>query len=310
MSDMSVGKLYSWVMKDTGSLARGFATPDVLEANAAVIVKPGQEAIVFIDDDLKHFDQIGTHVMTGTMRVNIADAIRIARAGGSVHTSFASAITIFDVRTRLFPPETIMLPTAGGEDVYITLSGAYRIVNVPLMVRSALPMTPSPEDPGAFDLRADSDFVRDIVGQMASIADAILRQETAAAQTPAEAAKMALRPGVTDEIVRQVNAALSRTGFRMDSARLSVTERACPYCRRQLSALDIRNRRCGNAQTGCNQPLESCPTCDAIVGKGQTICHRCRSELLWCDNCKAYAQVEHSRFCKRCRGACYPFLSR
>ena len=140
MPDMSVGKLYSWAMKDTNSLARGFTTPDVLEANAAVIVKPGQEAIVFIDDDLKHFDQIGTHVMTGTMRVNIADAIRIARAGGSVHTSFASAITIFDVRTRLFPPETLTLPTASGEEVYITLSGAYRIVNVPLMVRSALPI--------------------------------------------------------------------------------------------------------------------------------------------------------------------------
>jgi len=194
MPDMSVGKLYSWAMKDTNSLARGFTTPDVLEANAAVIVKPGQEAIVFIDDDLKHFDQIGTHVMTGTMRVNIADAIRIARAGGSVHTSFASAITIFDVRTRLFPPETLTLPTASGEEVYITLSGAYRIVNVPLMVRSALPMTPSRDDPGAFDLRADSDFVCDIVNQMVSIAQALLRQETAAALTPAEAAKNGASP--------------------------------------------------------------------------------------------------------------------
>lgn len=310
MPDMSVGKLYSWAMKDTNSLARGFTTPDVLEANAAVIVKPGQEAIVFIDDDLKHFDQIGTHVMTGTMRVNIADAIRIARAGGSVHTSFASAITIFDVRTRLFPPETLTLPTASGEEVYITLSGAYRIVNVPLMVRSALPMTPSRDDPGAFDLRADSDFVRDIVNQMVSIAQALLRQETAAALTPAEAAKTALRPGLTDEIVRQANVSLNRTGFRMDSARLSIAERSCPYCHRQLTALDIRNRRCGNEQTGCNQPLESCPNCDVIVVKGQTVCHRCRAELLWCDSCNAYVQVEHSRFCKHCRSACYPFLPR
>lgn len=309
MPDMSVGKLYSWVMKDTGSLARGFATPDVLEANAAVIVKPGQEAIVFIDDDLKHFDQIGTHVMTGTMRVNIADAIRIARAGGSVHTSFASAITIFDVRNRVFPPETLVLPTAEG-DAYITLSGSYRISSVPLMVRSALPMTPSLEDPGAFDLRADSDFIRDVISQITSVATAVLREQVRDAQSPADVTKLTLRPEVTDEIVRQVNAALSRTGFRMDSARLSLTERTCPYCRRQLSALELRSRRCGNDKVGCNQQLESCPSCDAIVARGQTICPRCHQELLWCENCRTYAHVERGRFCTRCKAACYPFLHR
>ena len=42
------------------------------------------------------------------------------------------------------------------------------------------------------------------------------------------------------------NVSLNRTGFRMDSARLSIAERSCPYCHRQLTALDIRNRRCGN----------------------------------------------------------------
>lgn len=309
MPDMSVGKMYSWAMKDPASLARGFATPDVLEANAAVIVQPGQEALVFIDDDLKHFDQIGTHVMTGTMRVNLADAIRIAQAGGTVHTSFSTAITLFDMRARLLPPETIVLPTAGGE-AFLTLSGAYRIAQVALLVRSALPMSPAADAPGAFDLRTDSPFMQDVFRQMTETACTVLRSLAGNAQSAEEAAALALQPGTREELLRQVNQALARTGFVMDSIRLSLAERTCPYCRRQLSAMELRARRCGNAEVGCNRPLESCPSCDAIVAQGQLICHRCRAELLWCDACRAYVQVEKGRFCTRCKRACYPFLPR
>lgn len=309
MSEKSVGTQYSWAMKDANVLARGFDTPEVLEPFTAVIVKPGQEALVFIDDKQKLLKDIGTHLITGNLRVSIKDVVDILHAGGTVHTSFSSAITIFDVRSRLLPVENIVLTAADGSETNISFSGSYRIVNVRQLVLNAVSMQPCGEDK-VHELTASDPFIRDAVQRMVGIAADALMQRALEAPDATAVKRLLVSPDVHEAITLQVNDALRSTGMLLERFRPSLTERACPYCHRQLSMAEIRARRCGNAEVGCNRDLETCPECGGIVSQGEACCPRCSAELLWCDRCRTFAQVERGRFCTRCHSACYPIPPR
>lgn len=309
MSEIQVGTQYSWAMKDASVLARGFDTPDVLEPYTAVIVKPGQQALVFINDQQKVLRDIGTHLITGNVRVSIKAAVDILHAGGTVHTTFSSAITIFDVRSHLLPEENLTLTAADGSETHVSFSGSYRIADVCQLVTNALSLQ-SCGEANAHELRMSDPFLRDTVQRMSSIAAGILTQRAQDAPTAADVKRLLVSPGLSEAITRQINEAIRPAGMLLERFRASLTERACPYCHRQLSMMEIRARRCGNAEVGCNRTLEICPECGGIVSQGEVCCPRCSTALLWCDRCRSFAQVERGRFCTRCRSACYPIPPR
>lgn len=305
MHDASAGKQYSWAMKDANVLARSFDTPDILEAYTAVIVKPGQEALVFTDDQQMHLREIGTHLITGSLRVNVRQAFDILRNKGTVHTSFSSAITIFDTRSRLLPTENLTLQAADGSEVHLSFGGAYRIASPAQMVMNAMSLTPCAEE-GANELRLDDGFVQDVIGQIREIATEELRRAALETATADEAKKRLLRSEVTEGVIRRVNEVIRSTGFLLERLRPTLTERSCPYCPHPLSLMELRSRRCGE----CQRTLEFCPECGALASQEHAVCHTCKAPLLWCDRCKTFAQVEKGRFCIRCHTACYPLLPR
>ena len=305
MYDASAGKQYSWAMKDANVLARSFDTPDILEAYTAVIVKPGQEALVFTDDQQMHLREIGTHLITGSLRVNIRQAFEILRNKGTVHTSFSSAITIFDTRTRLLPTENLTLQAADGSEVHLSFGGAYRIANPLQMVMNAMSLKPCAEE-GVNELRTDDAFVQDVIGQIRQIATEELTRAALEAPDAAEAKKRLPRGDVSEGILRRINEAIRATGFLLERFRPMLTERTCPYCSHPLSLMEMRSRRCGE----CERTLECCPECGSLVSQEHAVCHTCKAPLLWCDRCRTFAQVEKGRFCIRCHTACYPLLPR
>lgn len=301
--------LYRWPMRDASILVRSFDTPDILEPYTTVILQPGQEAIVFTDDRLMHLTEVASHMITGNMRVDLQQTFRILQAGGTVHTSFGSAITLFDVRTRLLPTESLMLKTADGSQVHLSFGGAFRIADPTRMVMNALHLQPCAGG-GAHELRMDDPFVQDVIRRITDIAAEELAQAAQTCAHAEEAKKRLPRSEVTAPILRRVNDTIRQTGFLLERLRPTLTERACPYCHRPLSMQEIRNRRCGDENTGCNRPLEVCPECGALVTQEYAACPRCAAELTWCDRCRRFAQVEKGRFCIRCHTACYPPLPR
>lgn len=299
---------YSWAMKDASVLARAFDTPDVLEPYTILVVSPGQEALVFCNDRQTVYRE-GTHQLTDGRSVSVADAIAIFRAGGSVHTSFSSTISIYDVRSRVLPAQTITLFAGDGTELTLTFSGAYRIGDVKRLVSNAVSMRPAQEE-GVHEMTLEDPFMQSTLQQMTDAAADALRERVQAAPTAAEARKLVIGNEATNAILRRVNRALATTGLLLERAQVSLMDRACPYCHRPLSLMEIRSRRCGSAEVGCNRQLELCPECGAIVSPEETRCRHCMAELLWCERCKSYAQVEKGRFCTRCKAACYPLLPR
>lgn len=307
MPETPAGKQYSWAMKDAAVLARAFDTPEVLEPYTILVVHPGQEALVFCDDRQTVYRE-GTHQLTDSASVSVSNAIRIFRAGGSVHTGFSAAISVYDVRTRVLPAQNITLFAADGSELTVTFSGAYRIGDVRQLVRNAVSMQPAGE--AVHELTTDDPFIQETLRQMTAAAAETLRERALQAATAAESRKLAIGNEAANLILRRVNRAMAASGFLLERAQLSLLDRACPYCHRQLSLTEIRSRRCGSDTMGCNRKLEICPECRAIVSPEEALCRHCRTELLWCDRCQTYAQVEKGRFCTRCRGACYPLLPR
>lgn len=309
MHDAPAGKQYSWAMKDASVLARSFDTPDILDAYTAVIVQPGQEALVFTDDQLLHLREIGTHLITGSMRVDVRHAYEILRAGGTVHTSFSSAITLFDTRSRLLPPEDLTLMAGDGAEVQLSFGGSYRLADPSLLAMNAVDWKPCGEA-GVQELRLDDGFVQDVLGRIIGAAAEEMRRIAREAPSAQEARQRLLRGEASQIILHRANEAIHASGFLLERIRPTIPERTCPYCRRPLSLMELRARRCGDAHSGCNRPLDCCPECGAIVTQEHTACPRCAAELLWCERCKAFTQVEKGRFCIRCHAACYPPLPR
>lgn len=305
MHDASTGKQYSWAMRDANVLARSFDTPDILEAYTAVIVKPGQEALVFTDDQQMHLREIGTHLITGSLRVDIRQAFDILRNKGTVHTSFSSAITIFDTRSRLLPTENLTLQAGDGGEVHLSFGGAYRIADPVQMVMNAMNLKPCGEE-GVNELLLSDGFVQDVLGQIRQIVSEELRRAALETVNAGDARKRLLQSEVTEAIVRRVNGTIRSTGFLLERLRPTLTERNCPYCPHPLSLMELRSRRCGE----CQRTLEFCPECGALASQEHAVCHTCKAPLLWCDRCKTFAQVEKGRFCIRCHTACYPLLPR
>lgn len=309
MSDAASGKQYSWAMQDANVLALSFDTPDILDPYTAVVVRPGQEALVFTDDQQLHLREIGTHLISGNMQTTVRRAFEILRAGGTVHTSFSSAITIFDMRSRVLPAQSLTLPAADGSETHLSFGGAYRIADPAVMVAHAMTFRPGAL-PGTREMHLEDAFIQDTLEQIVQTITGELRRIAQEAPDAGAARTLLTRGACIEAVLRLVNQKIRATGMMLERFRPTPTERTCPYCHRALTLMELRSRRCGDEHTGCGRTLHTCPDCGAIVSPEHAACPRCRSELLWCDRCRAFAQVEHGRFCLRCRTACYPLLPR
>lgn len=306
---------YNWEMHDSAVLAHRIGLPAVLPAYAAVTVAPGQQGLVFLGSEQHLLRTAGLHMITGSLIHSLAEGYELAQTGTEAVLPYNAQLTLFDVRQKLWHAQPIDLIAASGEHTAVNLSLSYCIDDVIRLNGCGADYVPCE---GGSEMRLDDPKIADAFQR--AISDVTLRLQQRAAEKAAAKDILALlaAPALRTEIRVAADAHLAPIGLKVTSPHLSSAHASCPYCQKQLSLLEIRQRRCsavdeeGNPQPGCGRTLHACPSCQTIVGPERSVCPTCAEELLFCytPGCSTYRRVERGRFCPVCKRACYPIPDR
>lgn len=298
---------YSWTMTSSNVLAHRFNLPEPLEPFTSLTVRPGQTGLAFINGEEIICREEQTHVLTGDVQHNVREAIGQLSQGGKALLLHHGEITLFDTRLKALPKETIQLKAANNDEVFAFLNLVVQVGNVRELKNKCSDFTPCADGSGDSELTLDAPLLRDAFAKVVSDVTTALEQAAAqAADQDGVYALLADHALLSDLRRNAERKLLHPLGLVLDSIRLTRTERACPYCSRQLSVLEIRGRRCQS----CGCALHHCPGCNRILRSDQAVCPNpnCGEKLLWCGSkgCETFRRPERGRFCPVCRGACYP----
>ncbi|MBQ2953267.1 MAG: hypothetical protein IJE07_06885 [Clostridia bacterium] len=309
---------YAWEARDASVLAHRFALPAKLPPYTALTVSPGQRGLVFLGNATYVLENAGLHLITASLIHTIAEGAEFSlEAFDGAILPYNARITLFDMRPRLWPCETIDLVSANGEHATINLSLSFRAEDVAKLDACGATFQPAGDDR---QMRLDDPVITEAFRR--AIADATQRLLRCAAEAPSadEAIASSLSPRTRGDVLALVNSHLTPLGLRALPPHMSPAHATCPYCFKPLSITEIRSRFCsatdeeGKPQKGCGRRLHACPHCQTIVGSDRSICPNpnCAKELLFCHTpgCETYRSVERGRFCPVCRRACYPVPDR
>ncbi|MBQ7848669.1 MAG: hypothetical protein IJ343_02965 [Clostridia bacterium] len=307
MPEYSCGAPYSWTMTTPGVIAHRFDTPECLLPFTALTVRPGQTGLAFINGEQRVCSTADTHVLTGDVRHSIRDGYRTAMVGGAAQILYHGEITLYDTRLKTLPQETVQLTAANRDETFVFLNLDVRVGDVTLLGRSGAAFQPCADGSGDSEMLLDDPVLKEACAQVTSHVTGEMQQMAAQAADGAAVRQLLIADRTAETLRRNADRLLLPLGLTLDNVRLTLTERSCPYCSRQLSLMDIRHRRC-SATNGCGCVLHTCPSCDRFVRSDQGVCPSCREKLLWCPTkgCETFRKVEGDRFCPVCRRACYP----
>lgn len=302
---------YSWEMSDPLVLAHRFALPEILPPYTSVTVAPGQNGLVFINSQVHLLKQAGLTLLTADLIHNLATGHRLTAGMGEAILPYNTQITLFDMRQKLWPAETIDLTAANGEHAVVSLSIAYAVNDPEKLDRCGASYQPCT---GGSQMRQDDPKIAEAFRR--AVADVANRLQQRASALPAARDVIAsvTAPAMRSEVRSVCDGHLSPLGLQAAQPHLSPTHTTCPYCQKPLSFTEIRRRFCsavddeGQPQKGCNRRLHACPSCQTLVGFDRRTCPSCETELLYCSTpgCETYRRVERGRFCTVCKRACYP----
>lgn len=298
---------YSWTMTSPGVLAHRFDTPELLPPLTALTVGSGQAGLALINGETQLCTAVDNHILTGDVSHSVRDGYRVAMGGGKAHINYNSEITLFDTRLKSLPQETVQLTAANLDETFVFLGLDVRANDIVLLNNSGATFHPCADGSGDSELLLSDPVLQAAFAQASSQITATLRQMAEQAADSAAVRELLLDRQSAESLRRGAERLLLPLGLTLDNVRLTLTERSCPYCARQLTLMDVRQRRC-SPTNGCGCVLHTCPQCSRFVRSDQAVCPSCREKLLWCatKGCETFRKVEKGRFCPVCRRACYP----